>query len=286
MDFSRAADKDAAAATPRATCCPVIELRQYTLHPGQRDSLIALFDREFVETQEATGMRVIAQFRDLDRPDVFTWLRGFPDMPTRTASLGAFYGEPVWAAHRAAANATMVSTDNVRLLRPSRGLGRLVRNRRRHDIHAVRARGPGIPRRLRARHRAGTGGERRAPHCDARNRGQRQHLPSASRARGRARVRLAGPLRRCADARRMEGPHRELPGMARKGGPVARSVPAIARGGLEARSDGAFEDTVRNAPRHFRPCLLLWSLAIAWQPLEGLAQPTAPPERLQYLGRL
>ncbi len=64
----------------RATCCPVVELRQYTLHPGQRDSPIALFDREFVETQEATGMQVIAQFRDLDRPDVFTWLRGFPDM--------------------------------------------------------------------------------------------------------------------------------------------------------------------------------------------------------------
>jgi len=119
MDFNRAADTDAAA-KPRAACCPVVELRQYTLHPGQRDSLIALFDREFVEEQEATGMQVIGQFRDLDRPDVFTWLRGFPDMPSRATSLGAFYGGPVWAAHRAAANATMVSTDNVRLLRPSR----------------------------------------------------------------------------------------------------------------------------------------------------------------------
>lgn len=101
-------------------CCPVIELRQYLLHPGQRDSLIALFDREFVETQEATGMQVIAQFRDLDRPDVFTWLRGFPDMASRAASLGAFYGGPVWAAHRDAANRTMISSDNVRLLRPVR----------------------------------------------------------------------------------------------------------------------------------------------------------------------
>jgi hypothetical protein len=98
----------------------VVELRQYTLHPGQLDSLIALFDREFVETQEATGMQVIAQFRDIDRPDVFTWLRGFPDMPSRAASLGAFYGGPVWAAHRDAANGTMVSSDNVRLLRPAR----------------------------------------------------------------------------------------------------------------------------------------------------------------------
>ena len=109
--------------TPPTACCAVVELRQYTLHPGQRESLIALFDREFVETQEATGMQVIAQFRDIDRPEVFTWLRGFPDMASRAASLGAFYGGPVWAAHKAAANATMVSSDNVRLLRPAHGSG-------------------------------------------------------------------------------------------------------------------------------------------------------------------
>jgi hypothetical protein len=106
--------------TEPALCCPVLELRQYTLHPGGRETLITLFDREFVETQEATGMQVIAQFRDIDRPEVFTWLRGFSDMPTRAASLGAFYGGPVWAAHRNAANATMISSDNVRLLRPAR----------------------------------------------------------------------------------------------------------------------------------------------------------------------
>ncbi len=46
-------------------CCPVVELRQYTLHPGKRDVLIDLFDREFLETQEEVGMRIIGQFRDL-----------------------------------------------------------------------------------------------------------------------------------------------------------------------------------------------------------------------------
>ena len=100
--------------------CAVVELRQYTLHPGARETLVALFDRELVETQEATGMRVLAQFRDLDRPDVFTWLRGFPDMSSRAASLGDFYDGPVWARHRDAANGTMIDSDNVRLLRPVR----------------------------------------------------------------------------------------------------------------------------------------------------------------------
>lgn len=97
----------------------IVELRQYTLHPQQRDVLIDLFDREFIETQEAHGMRVLGQFRDLDRPDLFVWLRSFADMDSRRRALEAFYGGPVWSAHRAAANATMIDSDNVLLLRPA-----------------------------------------------------------------------------------------------------------------------------------------------------------------------
>lgn len=97
---------------------PIVELRQYTLRPGQRDVLIELFDREFVETQEAAGMAVFGQFRDLDAPDRFVWLRGFPDMSSRAESLSAFYGGSVWKTHGRAANATMLDSDDVLLLRP------------------------------------------------------------------------------------------------------------------------------------------------------------------------
>jgi quinol monooxygenase YgiN len=97
---------------------PIVELRQYTLHPGRRDELIELFDREFVETQEDAGIAVLGQFRDLRDPDKFVWLRGFADMPSRAAALQRFYGGPAWAAHRDAANATMIDSDDVLLLRP------------------------------------------------------------------------------------------------------------------------------------------------------------------------
>jgi hypothetical protein len=100
--------------------CSILELRQYTLHPGKRDTLIELFDRELVESQEAVGMRVVGQFRDLDRPNRFVWIRGFEDMEARARGLAAFYGGPVWAAHRNAANATMMDSDDVLLLRPAR----------------------------------------------------------------------------------------------------------------------------------------------------------------------
>ena len=101
-------------------CSPIVELRQYTLHPGQRDVLIALFERAFIETQESVGITVIGQFRDLEDPNRFVWLRGFPDMEKRLAALQAFYGGAVWKEHREAANATMVDSDNVLLLRPAR----------------------------------------------------------------------------------------------------------------------------------------------------------------------
>jgi hypothetical protein len=99
------------------TYSPTIELRQYTLHSGKRDTLIDLFDREFVETQEAVGIQVIGQFRNLDDADQFVWLRGFNDMEAREQSLSAFYSGPVWKEHRDAANATMIDSDNVLLLR-------------------------------------------------------------------------------------------------------------------------------------------------------------------------
>jgi len=81
--------------------------------------LIDLFDREFIESQEAFGMKVIGQFRDLINPNRFVWLRGFRDMPSRAEALKDFYGGPVWKAHRDAANATMIDSDNVLLLHPA-----------------------------------------------------------------------------------------------------------------------------------------------------------------------
>lgn len=96
----------------------IVELRQYTLHGGRRDELIELFEREFIEPQDALGAHVLGTFRDLDDPDRFVWIRGFSDLETRKTALEAFYTGPVWRAHRDAANATMLDSDNVLLLDP------------------------------------------------------------------------------------------------------------------------------------------------------------------------
>ena len=98
---------------PQARLSPIVELRQYDLVPGTRDTLIGIFDSHLVEGQEMQEMAIIGQFRDLDNPDSFVWLRGFDDMEARKRALAGFYSGPVWMANRDAANATMLRFDNV-----------------------------------------------------------------------------------------------------------------------------------------------------------------------------
>ena len=95
----------------------IVELRQYTILPGKRDVLIDIFEREFVKAQEERGIDMIGQFRDLDNPDRFVWLRGFPDMTNRPRMLESFYSSPEWKANRGTINRNLVDYDNVLLLR-------------------------------------------------------------------------------------------------------------------------------------------------------------------------
>jgi hypothetical protein len=103
---------------PNDVCCPVVELRQYVMQPGQRDTLIGMFEDYFLESQEADGIHVIGQYRVDGEPDRFTWLRGFASMESRKRSLSDFYYGPVWQKHKNEANPTMADSDDVLLLRP------------------------------------------------------------------------------------------------------------------------------------------------------------------------
>ena len=114
-----AAALSTAQASPAAACCPIVELRQYTMNPGQRETLVSLYEDKFIEGQEEAGVRVVGQFRDLGNAERFVWVRGFADMEQRKAALEAFYYGPVWQANRNAANATLADNDNVLLLRPA-----------------------------------------------------------------------------------------------------------------------------------------------------------------------
>jgi hypothetical protein len=123
---------------------PIVELRQYTLHPHRRDDLIDMFDAHFVEPQEAAGMTVIGQFRNLDDPNKFVWLRGFSSMEARARGLAEFYGGPEWKSRRSAANETIIDNDNVLLLRPVHPASAFVLTDEARAATSARRPGPGL----------------------------------------------------------------------------------------------------------------------------------------------
>lgn len=101
------------------TQATVLELRQYKIFSGKRDRMISVFDGKLIEGQEDVGMRLLGQFRDLDDPNRFTWMREFPNMEARGKALTDFYTGPIWKAHRGEANPLLEDNDNVLLLRPA-----------------------------------------------------------------------------------------------------------------------------------------------------------------------
>ncbi len=74
----------------------VIEMRTYRTRPGLRAEFLEIFRAKTVPAHEAIGMKVIGPFLAVDDPDVFFWMRVFPDARARDAMKSAFYDGPLW----------------------------------------------------------------------------------------------------------------------------------------------------------------------------------------------
>lgn len=96
----------------------VIELRRYTIKPGQRQHFAQYFETYFPEAFQQLGAMAWGQFLERDNRDHFLWLRAFRDMDERAKANSAFYYGPVWREHRSTLNALNDDSNNVLLLRP------------------------------------------------------------------------------------------------------------------------------------------------------------------------
>src|SRR6185503_18594872 len=95
----------------------VIELRNYLLKPGTRESFIKYFEEHFLDSQ--LGAHILAPFRIKGEDDRFFWIRGFADMQSRLAFLRGFYEQgEVWKRFGSGANEMMLDSDHVHLLKP------------------------------------------------------------------------------------------------------------------------------------------------------------------------
>lgn len=89
----------------------IIELRNYVIKRGLRDSFIHYFEENFIEPQEALKGYLLGQYRVKGFEDNFCWIRGFKDMKERSAFLPAFYYGPVWKQHKVVANSMLANND-------------------------------------------------------------------------------------------------------------------------------------------------------------------------------
>ena len=96
----------------------VLELRNYLIRPGQRDSFIEYFENFFIQSQNILGGYTLGQYKVKGADDNFFWIRGFHDMKSRNEFLNDFYYGPVWKEHKAVANPMLLNNDNVHLLKP------------------------------------------------------------------------------------------------------------------------------------------------------------------------
>ncbi|MDA8016104.1 MAG: hypothetical protein MPN21_01550 [Thermoanaerobaculia bacterium] len=60
----------------------LVEIRIYKLKSGQREHFIRAFENH-LGVQVENGLRVVGQFRALDDPDTFVWIRAFRDQEER-----------------------------------------------------------------------------------------------------------------------------------------------------------------------------------------------------------
>ncbi len=95
-----------------------VEMRVYTTKPEVRDRFLHYFEEHYLESQEVLGMRIWGQFRDLDEPSHFVWVRGFTSMEERLDGLRTFYTSPMWRETGQEVGSMLAARGRVRLLEP------------------------------------------------------------------------------------------------------------------------------------------------------------------------
>ena len=74
----------------------IVEVRTYKIKPGRREEFLEFFETRAVPALRSHGMDVFGPMVDLEKPDTFVWLRGFPSLEERDAMKSAFYDGELW----------------------------------------------------------------------------------------------------------------------------------------------------------------------------------------------
>jgi len=74
----------------------VIEMRTYRTKPGKRPEFLEIFRSKSMPAHAEIGMKILGPFLSIEDPDVFFFMRGFPDAPSREPMKAKFYEGKLW----------------------------------------------------------------------------------------------------------------------------------------------------------------------------------------------
>ena len=74
----------------------VVEMRTYKTKPGLRTEFLEIFQSKSIPAHEAIGMKILGPFLAVEDPDMFFFMRGFPDLASREPMKAKFYEGELW----------------------------------------------------------------------------------------------------------------------------------------------------------------------------------------------
>lgn len=74
----------------------IVEVRNYRIHSGRRKEFIHHFETDLVPELRSHGIMVVGPLLNLEDPNSFSWLRGFPSLEERERMIEAFHAGERW----------------------------------------------------------------------------------------------------------------------------------------------------------------------------------------------
>lgn len=74
----------------------IVEMRTYKTKPGKRAQFLEIFRSRSVPAHAEIGMKIMGPFLSVEDPDVFFFMRGFPDLASREPMKAQFYEGDLW----------------------------------------------------------------------------------------------------------------------------------------------------------------------------------------------
>jgi hypothetical protein len=101
----------------------IIEMRTYRLKPGRRAEFLDIFLTRSMPAHRRIGMRILGPFLSVEDPDVFFFMRGFPDLASREPLKQQFYEGELWKQELEQKLMPMIESYEVVVVEAAHGLG-------------------------------------------------------------------------------------------------------------------------------------------------------------------